>query len=218
MKELIETNGNIRKKNQSAIYAACLYVAGRQHDEMKTMEEVAEKTSVDKKDIFRALKFITKIVPKTACPTLFLASSQSQPQEEPADHVNANDKGGKCTESRDNVEVMVNQHLRAHIIRLCKVLNFDSEQKKCAEDMATAVAKNNFGLCSMPATQAAAIVWICSLFTRNQEVDIKVIVKHSTGKISIRKTYQQLVPHLQKFLPKHIIGKSEDWKEKLRMP
>lgn len=222
LKELMEKNGCLRKKNLSAIYAACLYVAGRQHDEMKTMEEVAEKTSVQKKDIFKALQFIKDIIPAAASPTLFLTGAQSQRQQKPGD-LNENDQNDKCIKSRDNGEVstellMAAQRIRAHTLRLCDVLKFDSEQAKYAEDMAMTVSDCNIRLCSLPATQAGAIVWICSLFTGSKEVDIKVIVKHSTGRISIRKTYKLLVPHLPMLLPKHILGDSENWKKKLRLP
>lgn len=216
-RQLMQTNGSLRKRNHCAIYAACLYVAGRQHDEMKTLEEVAEKSSVVKKDIFKALQFINRIVPDAACPTIFLtASLQSQRQQLPAD-VNA--ENGR----KDNVEVRpellpVTQRLKAHTRRLCNVLNFDSEQAKCAEEMAIIVANSNFGLFSLPVTQAAAIVWICSLFTGSNEVDINLIAEHATGKISIRKTYKLLIPHLPKLLPKHILGETKNWKEKLRLP
>lgn len=49
LKQLMETNGSLHKKNHSAIYGACLYIVCRQHDRIKTFEYVAKKTNVEKK-------------------------------------------------------------------------------------------------------------------------------------------------------------------------
>ena len=110
------------------------------------------------------------------------------------------------------------KHVTKFVRQLCHKLNFDSDEKMTAEDMAIELVKKSLHSDSKPASIAGFIIWVCSLL-RERKVDFKLLEEYSVKRRTLLKTYRKLHSNLRELATlENKFGKWEEYCNKLRAP
>ena len=70
------------------------------------------------------------------------------------------------------------KHVTKFVRKLCHKLNFDSDEKMTAQDMAIELVKKSLHSDSNPTSIAGFIIWVCWLL-RERKVDFKLLEEYS---------------------------------------